>query len=524
MKSNFKLLVILILILMYPFQIIYAQFTNPLLPDQAFSAGNVYGRNTGCDILDYGDVYRVSVWEPSSTTQSFGWVVTSGSTQYTGTLAFTATGDITDPDVCLLIDPNTLSINAAVVYYDNTNSEWDLEFYVWDAPSSQFVSTSSFYQMATGSFGTAINIDENKSGDSGFAIVWDDVNGDIHTTVGDMSSLVLYNDLQLTSGTHPDVSMFYDGNIDVVHIAFIDGNGELTVLDYNFTDLASGNAGNSTIVLTPQSPPNSGVFSYPRIASPKGSLGGSVSTWTVVVEEIDISSPKYYIVGYNDGSATPIIFNNGSASSPADLTDVPNFYVSVCYDDNFPTDGIWVGWQFDDPAGNLPAYTNMVPNSGYSIVLQCNQNATPTGSLGYLQVPTSITANNGDFSGFLSLAGRNGVNEIFLTYQNIIINGSNVDDINFKTITGASGISSFRASTPTANISEDFDELNEDASLTLEILNMEGKLLYEKQIVKQDIHNKLSEFSKYFSSSIYFVRLTSFETSKVYRYKTLLGQ
>ncbi|MBK7966515.1 MAG: hypothetical protein IPK10_15390 [Bacteroidetes bacterium] len=80
MKSNFKLLVILILILMYPFQIVYAQFTNPLLPDQSFSAGTVYGRNTGCDILDYGDVYRVSVWEPTGTTQAFGWVVTSGAT------------------------------------------------------------------------------------------------------------------------------------------------------------------------------------------------------------------------------------------------------------------------------------------------------------------------------------------------------------------------------------------------------------------------------------------------------------
>ena len=31
-------------------------------------------RNTGCDILEFGgDVYRVSVWEPTGTTLSFGW-------------------------------------------------------------------------------------------------------------------------------------------------------------------------------------------------------------------------------------------------------------------------------------------------------------------------------------------------------------------------------------------------------------------------------------------------------------------
>lgn len=523
MKSNFKLLVIFILILMYPFQIVIAQFTNPSLPDQSFSAGTVYGRNTGNDVLDYGDVYRVSVWEPNGTTQGFGWVVTSGATQYTGTLPFTATGDITDPDVCLLIHPGTLGIYAAVVYYDMTNTEWDLEFYEWDAPSAQFVSASIFYQLAVGSFGTAINIDENKSSDSEFTIVWDDVDDVIRTTVGDMGSLVLYNDLQLTSGTHPDVSMFYDNSNDVVHTTYIDGNGDLQIVDYDFADLVAGNATSPTTILS-QGPQNGGVYTYPRIACPLAS-GGSVTDWTVVVEETDISSSLYYIVGYNNSSGTTqIIYNDGNSSSPADLTGVPNYYVSVCYDNNYPTDGIWVGWQFDDPTGSLGSITNLISGSGYSIVLKCDQTATPIGTPDYLQVPTSITANNGDFSGFLSLAGRNGFDELFLTYQNVIINGSNVDDINFKTITGASGISTLRTSGSTANSYDAFDQLNEDAPLSLEILSMEGKLLYKKQILKQDIQNKLSEFSKYFSSSIYIVRLTSFETGKVYRYKTLLGQ
>ncbi|MBK7966514.1 MAG: hypothetical protein IPK10_15385 [Bacteroidetes bacterium] len=205
-----------------------------------------------------------------------------------GTLPFTATGAIGDPDVCLLIQPNTNKIFAAVVYYDITNTEWDLEFYEWDFGSSQFVAASVIYQLGTGSFGTAINIDENKSANSEFTIVWDDANGDIHTTVGDMASLVLFNDLLLTSGTHPDVSMYYDGISDVVHLAFLDPGGALTVWDYNFANLAAGSAASPTSILS-QGPQNSAVYSYPRIACPRV-YSGSASDWTVVVEEADVSN------------------------------------------------------------------------------------------------------------------------------------------------------------------------------------------------------------------------------------------
>ncbi len=526
MKSNFKLLVILILILMYPFQIVFAQFTNPLLPDQSFSAGTVYGRNTGCDILEYGgDVYRVSVWEPNGTTQAIGWVVTQGATQYTGTLPFTATGAIGDPDVCLLVHPDNLTIYAAVVYYDITNSEWDLEFYEWDAPSAQFISSSIFYQLATGSFGTAINIDENKSAGSEFTIVWDDVNGDIHTTVGDMGSLVIYNDLTLTSGTHPDVSMYYDGNSDVVHLAFIDPAGDLTILDYDFADLAVGNSTLPTTILS-QGPQNSGVYTYPRIACPR-SYSASAADWTVVVEETDVSINFYYIVGYNNAPGnTQIIYNDGNSltPSPADLTAVPNYYVSVCYDDNYPSDGIWVGWQFDDIGGNYSGYSNIIKESAYSIVLKCDFEAVPIAMPNYLQVPTSVTSFNNDYSGFLSLGGRNGTNELFLTYQNVTINGSNVDDVNFKTITGASGISALRNNVSMNGEISSFDQFNDDEFLEMKILGMEGKLLFNKQVLKQDIQNRLAEFSRHFSSTIYLVSLHSIETGKSFNYKLLLGQ
>lgn len=508
---------------MYPFQIIYAQFTNPLLPDQSFSAGTVYGRNTGCDILEYGgDVYRVSVWEPNGTTQAFGWVVTQGATQYTGTLPFTSTGVIGDPDVCLLIKPVTNAIFAAVVYYDITNSEWDLEFYEWDAPSAQFVSASIFNQLDGGLFGTAINIDRNDHSDNEFTVIWDDVNQVIHTTVGDMASLVLYNNLQLTSGTHPDVSMFYDGSNDVVHTTFIDGNGDLQVVDYDFADLVAGNATSPTTILS-QGPQNGGVYTYPRIACPLAS-GGSVTDWTVVVEETDISSSLYYIVGYNNSSGTTqIIYNDGNSPSPADLTGVPNYYVSVCYDNNYPTDGIWVGWQFDDTGGNY-GYINQVQKSGYSVVLQCDALASPTGSLGYLQVPTSVTSNANDYSGFLSLAGRYGSNELFLTYQNVIINGINVDDVNYKVITGASGISALRSNVSNSDDIISFDQLKDDALIEMKILSLEGKLLFNNQVLKQDIKNKLSEFSKRFSTSMYLVNLHSIETGRSFNYKYLLSQ
>jgi hypothetical protein len=508
---------------MYPFQIIFAQFTNPVLSDNSYSAGSVYGRNTGCDIVEYGgDVYRVSVWEPNGTTQAFGWVVNIGATQYTGTLPFTATGAISDPDVCILVKPITNVIFAAVVYYDATNAEWDLEFFEWDPTSTQFISTLLFFQLDTGPFGTTINIDGNEHSASEFSVVWDDVNGNIYSTVGDMSSVILYNKLLLIDGTQPDVSMFYDGTNDVVHLTYINPNGRLVVLDYDFPTLATGSTGTPFTALL-EWPFHSGyVYSFPRIASPIGS-SGTTGEWTVVVEEIDISGPDYYILGFNNGATTPIIYNDGSLTSPADLTDVPNYFVSVCYDNNYPTDGIWVGWQFDDTGGNY-GYINQVQKSGYSVVLQCDALASPTGSLGYLQVPTSVTSNANDYSGFLSLAGRYGSNELFLTYQNVIINGINVDDVNYKVITGASGISALRSNVSNSDDIISFDQLKDDALIEMKILSLEGKLLFNNQVLKQDIKNKLSEFSKRFSTSMYLVNLHSIETGRSFNYKYLLSQ
>lgn len=508
---------------MYPSQNVYAQFTNPTLPDQSYSAGTVAGRNTGCDILEYsGDVYRVSVWEPTGTTQSFGWVVNLGATQYVGTLPFTATGAIGDPDVCLLIKPITNTIFAAVVYYDITNAEWDLEFYEWDLPSTQFIPTTSFFQLATGPFGTSINIDGNDHPDSEFAIVWDDVNGDIHTTVGDMGSLVLYNDLTLIDGIQPDVSLFYDGNNDIAHLTYINPNGRLVVLDYDFPTLASGSTGTPFTALLEWPTQTGGVYSYPRIASPIGS-SGTTSEWTVVVEELDTSPFNSLIVGYNNGVPAPIFYNDGTAPSPANLTAVHNYYVSVCYDSNYPNfNGIWVGWQFDDTGANY-SYTNQIQKSEYSVVLQCDVTAIPTGSLDYLQVPFSITTVANDLSGFLSLAGRFVTDELFLTYQNVIINGSSVDDINYKIITGASGISALRGVLNNdGNIS--FDQLNDEAQIEMKILGMEGRLLFKKQVSKQDVKNNLAEFSRCFSSSMYLVSLRSIEMDSSYCYKAILGQ
>ncbi len=502
---------------------LFAQFTNPSLPDQSYSAGTVSGRNTGCDSKEFnGDVYRVSVWEPTGTTQSFGWAVTLGSTLYTGTLPFSVSSVMGDPDVCLLKKPITDEIFAAVVYYDVNNGEWDLELYEWDLSSTQFVSASIFFQLATGTFGTSINIDGNDHSDSEFTIVWDDVDDAIHTTVGDMASLVLYNDLTLTSGNYPDASMFYDGTYDVVHLTFIDGNGDVQVWDYDFSDLVSGNASSPTTLLS-QSPQNNGVYSYPRIACPPGSAG-SVSDWTVVLEEVDMTGPTYYIVGYNDATGnTQFIYNDGNAPSPADLTGVPNYYVSVCYDNNYPNDGIWVGWQFDDVAFpyqySSMIYANYIDIAGYSIVLKCDQDAIPLGTPDYLQVPTSITANNGDLSGFLSLAGRYGLDELFLTFQNITVNGSNVYDINYKIITGASGISALKTDETTSDNQIILPQPSREDMLEMIVYSPQGQIITKGFVMGAAVSNTLSELLHRVPDAVYLVRLIDYNQQQSYHYK-----
>jgi hypothetical protein len=85
------------------------------------------------------------------------------------------------------------------------------------------------------------------------------------------------------------------------------------------------------------------------------------------------------------------------------------------------------------------------------------------------------------------MASRHGSNELFATYQNVVINGSNLYDINYKRIIPISSASSFK-------IKNTF--LNPNKKLVkVKCYDMDGKLLFNKIVNDQEsVQYSISEF------------------------------
>ena len=465
-----------------------AQFVSPVIQDSSYGVSPIYSRNTGCDIMTfYDNTYRVSVWEHDTLNRGIGWVVDYNGNHCVGTLPYTYSDGIFDPDVCLLTKSDS-TLLAAVAYYDSLSSNYYLEIFEWKPASLSFASVY-VTNFANGNFGTTLNIDGNSKLDGEFTIVWDDQSKRIFAAVGNTSSVIISTN-QLADGVSPDVSMYVDSGADVVHVCYIDdASGELTVTDYNFNDLASNIV--NTITIPMAYPPTiSYKWEFPRIASP-GPNGGSPSEWTVVAYEHQnipsIPSPNWYVKGFNSGVAGPINYNVDSV----DISKVPNYYVSVCYSNNYPTDGIYVGWSFfheNQFIGN-PVYNNIVDSADYSIVVRCDNYAMPKDSL-YWQVSKSITAGNYDISSFLSLAGRHADNELFATYQNISIGGINIWDVNYKMIKSISSATIFKSHQNVSTI----QSVSSKELLQTSYYSLDGKLLFTTK-------NKNNyEFENYFNN------------------------
>jgi len=518
MKSLLNKITILInAILLLNINALQAQFAPPLnFSDNTYSAGTAQGRNTGCDILQFaGDTYRVGVWEPLGTTRAIGWEVNYGGTTYTSNTNLAVSGNIIDPDVCLLVkSPGTIA--AAVTYYNVTNSCYYLEIFQWNTTTLSFNSVylNNFF---TAPFGTTINIDGNTTMIGEFTIVWDDPGGRIYSAPGDLSTGLITVNLHTSgvAGFSPDVSMYEDGTNDIVHIAYVDLNtGNLMVADYTYAALAAGSTSSPSMVLNAS--PYFQNWTYPRIASP-GPVGGSVNEWTVVAEDYNTFLGSWYIVGYNNGSG-PIVYNDGIGTSPAILFSTANFYISVCYSDFYPNNGIYVGWTFSNLPPSSYGYPGVLTNTEYPIVLACDKAANPLLGSTYWQVPTLITNNSGDLSGFLSLASRHAKDEMFLTYQNIIINGSLIWDVDYKMAPGISGVSSLKIADN--NIQKN---VNGERHLTdIECYSIEGKLLF-KHDKFEDLNTKIKTYLKNRNDQIIIVK-TNYNDGSFVSNKYLVNQ
>jgi hypothetical protein len=131
-------------------------------------------------------------------------------------------------------------------------------------------------------------------------------------------------------------------------------------------------------------------------------------------------------------------------------------------------------------------YYNILNNTNYSVVLRCDNSAIKLDTA-YWQVSSSLMNNNNDFSSFLSMASRHGSNELFATYQNVVINGSNLYDINYKRIIPISSASSFKIKNTVLNYNKKL--------VKVKCYDMDGKLLFNKIVNDQEsVQYSISEF------------------------------
>lgn len=480
-----------------------AQFVLPVIPDSSYGVTSVYSRRTGSDIYQINDsaIYRVSVWEQDSASHGFGYVVDYNGTRYQGTLPFYCTDHVINADVCLLKNAGN-TITAAVVYNDYNNNNYFLEYFEWKTSPIGFYSIN-VDTIFSGTTGTTLNIDGNSSNDGEFTIVWDDNNQIIYEVVGSIANgVVTQNNIAL--GISPDVSMYYNGTEDIVHVVYIDSNNqELTVNDYKYSDLLLSN----TIPINSQSiaPNTNSSWSFPRIASP-GPNSGNGRSWTVITLESDTNNCN--VTGFNNNFVTRIPYNFNSP--PTQLIGVPNYDLSVCYTDQYPNNGIYVGWAFVSDTTKLSTpYYNILKNTNYSIVLRCDNSGTKLDTA-YWQVSSSLTNNNYDYSSFLSMAARHGSDELFATYQNIVINGSNLYDINYKQIVPISSANSFKLSNEITNSNKKLVKIS--------CYDVQGKLLFVKMV--NDFEKNELMVSKEISNQIIIIKFeyndNSFVTNKYF--------
>ncbi len=477
-------------------------FIGPVTSDYNLGV-SVVTRFVSNDVLEYqGDIYRISGWDVTGNMTAFAWEYNGNQGQEYLTNLPTTIG----MDVALIEDAG--DIYAVVAYYDMINSDWIVEIFYWDPIMTGFYNYFGPYVFDSGNFGSTIHIDTNNNNWTGgdYAIVWDNDLNEIYCGIGNFASGgPIYYNVLVAYGQYPDLSFYYDGANKIIHISYVDLGGDLVVDDHNVNDILMNlSTPNSVLSVSPTY-----QFSFPRIASPNGN-NSSPGDWTVVVEDSDNSS-TYLIVGYNNGNTNAIVYNDMSISI-VDLKDTPNYYTSVTYDNNYPSDGIWVGWTWDNTYNIYsPGYYNgMVDDASYPIVIKCDNTGIPANGVSqeYWQVPNNLSPN--DYYSFMALSGRFGNDELFSTYH-YTTNG----DIFCKPIPSISGAGSMKYASQN-EISFATNEI-----VIIDIYDTFGRRVNNFQSLYSDFQVKLYQKIEGANLNFYIVRITDLDQKKTKSFKLM---
>ncbi len=476
------------------------QFVSANTAENAVAGLTVVPRgHVGNDILDFnGDTYAVSVWGDASTSPGIAWEVNYSASSYSSCTTFAQTTFIFNPDVCLVEDGT--DVYAIVVYWKgSTSNTYYWEPYIWANSGGWGFQRISSGTFNSASFGTSLHIDGNDNGE--FVIVWDDTSPEVYVETGDVLSgpALSTNIVGVSNGGNgysPDACIFHDGGNNIVHIAYIDNNGDLNVDDHAFSTLASGSASSLSTQLNTS--PLINAFYFPRIACPNSTGGGG--DWLVVVEDNDGSS-DFSITGYTSGTTNT--YNDGSAAPYTALNSFANYRPVVTYSDQGTT--AWVGWIFDNySTGSIGGTVDAF----YPIAIECDGQGNVFGT-DYWVVP--YTLGTADELDFLSISGRYASDKLYLTYNNVL-----TSEIWTKFIDPISSATSFR----NGNINPSSYTAFEDIYNTLEkdknnldydfkLIDLTGRQILIESGNAMKIKNLLKELPTIIREGIYLMQLIS---------------
>ncbi len=457
--------------------------------------------NTGNDVREfYGYNYDMFIMTWDGNAPGFAW--DDALNGNTGNLDIEGVqqGTVTDPDIVLYDDGDMHTLIVYLLDDDVYYETWD-----YDGGANTWNLSSGPDPITTDGDCTCPNVDVDEVGNT--VVVWEESN-EIIAVAGDIQGN-FQTELVVAEAHTPDVALNYlPSNQTIwVNFTFIENSGSNSYLSWIGTDyptvVTGGNLGLGAATLYTAILSDGEYFGRPRIAGPILITPINSAEYEIVVKYYQ--SYRHYILS----------FNMNNPNSPQIVND---YYADLTYNNNkepavsYVGDNIVVTWTFDNDVISRQLFSD-----GTLPLPPVNPPPLATGSYNVYSIVNNNTVGN---QGISSVAGRFSSN-VYGEKKLVTFYNEDNSEVNYKIIPFAS--TQFRLKPPEIqadiypNPTKDFINIkidNEFETAKLELYNLQGQRLIQREITTQNFELDVSELN----SGIYKLRIitdNSFDTKSI---------